>query len=71
MFPGSSHQHRSAIETDCPGVQRICIRGFANRSDRCAANSCLKTLATLVRRLRKYTKLPVAVGFGISTSEQV
>jgi tryptophan synthase alpha chain len=25
----------------------------------------------LVRRLRKYTKLPVAVGFGISTSEQV
>src|SRR5271167_2335724 len=24
----------------------------------------------LVRRLRKYTKLPVAVGFGISTSEQ-
>lgn len=25
----------------------------------------------LVRRLRKYTKLPVAVGFGISTAEQV
>jgi tryptophan synthase alpha chain len=25
---------------------------------------------TLVRRLRKYTKLPVAVGFGISTAEQ-
>ena len=24
----------------------------------------------LVRRLRKYTKLPVAVGFGISTAEQ-
>ena len=24
-----------------------------------------------MRRLRKYTKLPVAVGFGISTSEQV
>jgi tryptophan synthase alpha chain len=24
----------------------------------------------LVRRLRKYTKLPIAVGFGISTSEQ-
>jgi tryptophan synthase alpha chain len=23
-----------------------------------------------VRRLRKYTKLPVAVGFGISTAEQ-
>ena len=26
--------------------------------------------ATLVRRLRKYTKLPLAVGFGISTAEQ-
>ena len=25
---------------------------------------------TLVRRLRKYTRLPVAVGFGISTAEQ-
>jgi tryptophan synthase alpha chain len=25
----------------------------------------------LVRRLRKYTKLPIAVGFGISTAEQV
>ena len=25
---------------------------------------------TLVRRLRKFTKLPVAVGFGISTPEQ-
>jgi tryptophan synthase alpha chain len=25
---------------------------------------------TLVRRLRKYTKLPVAVGFGVSTAEQ-
>jgi tryptophan synthase alpha chain len=25
---------------------------------------------TLVRRLRKYTKLPIAVGFGISTAEQ-
>ena len=25
---------------------------------------------SLVRRLRKYTKLPVAVGFGISTAEQ-
>ena len=25
---------------------------------------------SLVRRLRKYTKLPIAVGFGISTSEQ-
>jgi tryptophan synthase alpha chain len=24
----------------------------------------------LVRRLRKYTKLPIAVGFGISTAEQ-
>ena len=26
---------------------------------------------TLVRRLRRFTKLPIAVGFGISTSEQV
>src|SRR4029077_7180135 len=25
---------------------------------------------TLVRRLRRYTKLPIAVGFGISTPEQ-
>ena len=26
--------------------------------------------AALVRRLRKYTKLPIAVGFGVSTAEQ-
>ena len=32
--------------------------------------NCPKTPPTLVRRLRKYTKLPVAVGFGISTPEQ-
>ena len=32
--PGRAHQHRRATEADCPGVDRICVRGFAHRGDR-------------------------------------
>ena len=31
---GGAHQHRCAAEADCPGFQRICVCGFANRGDR-------------------------------------
>ena len=35
-----------------------------------ARQALTEDAAALVRRLRKYTKLPIAVGFGISTAEQ-
>jgi tryptophan synthase alpha chain len=49
--------------------------GFVYAISRTGITGAQKTLTTdaeqLVRRLRKYTKLPIAVGFGISTHEQV
>src|ERR1700680_2827368 len=48
--------------------------GFVYAVSRNGVNGARQQLAgdakTLVRRLRKYTKLPVAVGFGVSTAEQ-
>jgi len=48
--------------------------GFVYAVSRTGVTGARQQLAddakTLVRRLRKYTKLPVAVGFGISTAEQ-
>lgn len=49
-------------------------RGFIYAVSRTGVTGEQKQLASdaadLVRRLRRFTKLPVAVGFGISTSEQ-
>jgi tryptophan synthase alpha chain len=49
--------------------------GFVYAVSRTGVTGARQQLAedasALVRRLRKYTKLPVAVGFGISTAEQV
>jgi tryptophan synthase alpha chain len=49
--------------------------GFVYAVSRSGVTGVRKQLAQdagkLVRRLRRYTKLPVAVGFGISTPEQV
>ena len=49
--------------------------GFVYAVSRTGVTGARQQLAddakTLVRRLRKYTKLPVAVGFGISTAEQI
>jgi tryptophan synthase alpha chain len=48
--------------------------GFVYALSRTGVTGARQELAgdakTLVRRLRKYTKLPVAVGFGVSTAEQ-
>jgi tryptophan synthase alpha chain len=48
--------------------------GFVYAVSRTGVTGAQKQLATdakdLVRRIRKYTKLPVAVGFGISNAEQ-
>ncbi|MBZ5530693.1 MAG: tryptophan synthase subunit alpha [Acidobacteriia bacterium] len=49
-------------------------RGFVYAVSRTGVTGTQKQLAgdasALVKRIRKYTKLPVAVGFGISTGEQ-
>ncbi len=49
-------------------------RGFVYAVSRTGVTGARKQLTEdgqkLVRRLRKYTKLPIAVGFGISTAEQ-
>ncbi|MGH9492975.1 MAG: tryptophan synthase subunit alpha [Terriglobales bacterium] len=48
--------------------------GFVYAVSRTGVTGARKQLSTdardLVRRLRKFTKLPIAVGFGISTAEQ-
>ena len=48
--------------------------GFVYAASRTGVTGARQQLSTdardLVRRLRKFTKLPVAVGFGISTAEQ-
>jgi len=49
-------------------------RGFVYAVSRTGVTGVRQQVATdaqkLVRRLRKFTKLPVAVGFGVSTAEQ-
>jgi len=49
-------------------------RGFVYAVSRTGVTGARQQLPedapALVRRLRKYTKLPIAVGFGISTAEQ-
>lgn len=49
-------------------------RGFVYAVSRTGVTGARKQLSAdahaLVRRLRKFTKLPIAVGFGISTAEQ-
>jgi tryptophan synthase alpha chain len=49
-------------------------RGFVYAVSRTGVTGARKQVSEdaqmLVRRLRKYTKLPIAVGFGISTAEQ-
>ena len=49
--------------------------GFLYAVSRTGVTGTRQELATdarrLVKRLRRYTKLPIAVGFGISTAEQV
>ncbi|MGA8150370.1 MAG: tryptophan synthase subunit alpha [Terriglobales bacterium] len=57
-------------------LQRIAqaSSGFVYAVSRTGVTGARQQLTTdaqkLVRRLRKYTKLPIAVGFGISTAEQ-
>ncbi|MGB9106729.1 MAG: tryptophan synthase subunit alpha [Terriglobales bacterium] len=58
-------------------LQRIAevSTGFLYAVSRTGVTGTRQELATdarrLVKRLRRYTKLPIAVGFGISTAEQV
>jgi len=57
-------------------LKRICqaCQGFVYAVSRTGVTGTQKELASdardLVKRLRKFTKLPVAVGFGISNAEQ-
>lgn len=58
-------------------LKKICERasGFVYAVSRAgvtgAQNDLSKDAKTLVERLRKFTDLPIAVGFGISSSEQI
>ena len=51
------------------GLQRIrlCRLPYRRNRERAATT---EEAQKLVRRLRKFTKLPIAVGFGISTPDQ-
>lgn len=64
--PTSPDRRLKAIAEAC--------RGFVYAVSRTGITGTQKQLATdahdLVRRIRKFTKLPIAVGFGISNAEQ-
>jgi tryptophan synthase alpha chain len=64
--PTSTDQRLKAIAAAC--------RGFVYAVSRTGITGAQKQLATdaqdLVKRIRKFTRLPVAVGFGISNAEQ-
>lgn len=64
--PTSPHQRLKGIAQACQGfvyaVSRTGVTG--------ARQELAQDAAGLVKRIRKFTKLPVAVGFGISTREQ-
>ena len=64
--PTSTDQRLKAIASAC--------RGFVYAVSRTGITGTQKQLATdaqeLVKRIRKFTRLPVAVGFGISNAEQ-
>jgi tryptophan synthase alpha chain len=64
--PTSPDQRLKAIASAC--------KGFVYAVSRTGITGAQKQLATgaqdLVKRIRKFTKLPVAVGFGISNAEQ-
>jgi tryptophan synthase alpha chain len=65
--PTSPDERLKAIATHCKGfvyaISRVGITG--------KQQSLTTDAAALVQRIRRYTKLPVAVGFGISNAEHV
>jgi tryptophan synthase alpha chain len=63
--PTSPDERLKAIATHCKGfVYAISRVGITGRQQ-----SLTSDAAALVQRIRRYTKLPVAVGFGISNAE--
>jgi tryptophan synthase alpha chain len=69
-FSGCAHQQRSPAEDD-----RGVSEGFVYAISRVGITGAQQNLAAdarrLVERLRRFTQLPIAVGFGISTAEHV
>lgn len=64
--PTSTDQRLKAIAQACGGfVYAVSRTGVTGTRDQLTSDA-----AGLVKRIRKYTKLPVAVGFGISNHEQ-
>lgn len=64
--PTSPDQRLKKIAQACHGfVYAVSRTGVTGTRDQLASDA-----ANLVKRIRKYTKLPVAVGFGISNHEQ-
>jgi len=64
--PTSTDQRLKAIAQACAGfVYAVSRTGVTGTRDQLTSDA-----AGLVKRIRKYTRLPVAVGFGISNHEQ-
>jgi tryptophan synthase alpha chain len=73
---GPLHIRLIAPTTPAERVQQICTGAtgfiyYVSREGVTGAQSCVAaSLAERVREIRQHTKLPIAVGFGISTPEQ-
>jgi tryptophan synthase alpha chain len=69
IFLAAPAKHRSASEANCRSLS-----GFVYAVSRTGVTGTRKQVSEdaqrLVRRLRRFTKLPIAVGFGISTPDQ-
>ncbi|HET7871260.1 MAG TPA: tryptophan synthase subunit alpha, partial [Terriglobales bacterium] len=64
--PTSTDQRLKKIAQACKGfVYAVSRTGVTGTRDQLAGDA-----GQLVRRIRKFTKLPVAVGFGVSNAEQ-
>ena len=70
IFLAAPTSHRSAPEADRRSLHRVHLCHLAHWSHRRASSKCPETRKDLVKRIRRFSKLPVAVGFGISTPEQ-
>ena len=66
---GGSDQHDQRLKR-IAGVSSGFVYAVSRTGVTGARQKLAEDASSLVRRLRKYTKLPVAVGFGISTAEQ-
>ena len=70
-FSRGAHVHRCAARANCAGVSNGFLYLISRTGVTGAREALPEELPALVRRARKFTSLPIAVGFGISLPTHV